>query len=229
MTKPTLLQGARILELFARLRFTSQQVDSLLDSGLLATFLEVANAPEFARLDREQLRAKFGLPSQSCEYKKTYLGEVIIADHETLNSMAITADYGGFPLHIDAICQRKITVRGSRRLHLVQPITRMDTSEVLHALSREDRFELAQVEDLMAVGMHPKFKLVAAQQEIISLATPMTYDGNQRAPRLIYRKGKLWLEFAVFNRVWSGPSCFLLVEKKVAAQSALAAMTTSAV
>jgi len=204
-------------------------VDRLLDSGILETFLEIADAPEFARLDRETLRAKFSLPSQSCEYRITHLGEVTIADHETLASMALTADYGGFQTHIDAICRHKVTVRGSRRLHLVQPITRMDTSEALQALSKEDSVELAQVEDLMAVGMHPKFKHVVCQGEVISLASPIIHEGKKCAPRLIDLNGRIWLDFAIFNRVWSSSSTFLLVEKRSATQSPAAATSTSAV
>jgi hypothetical protein len=214
MTKPTLHQGARILELFTRLKISSQQLDLLLESGVLATFLEVAGAPEFARLDRESLRAKLGLPSQTYDYKITFLGEVTIADHDTLETMAIAAEYGGFQSHIDAIIQHKVTVRGSRRLHLVHPITHMDTNEVLRALSKEGSIEPAQVEDLMAVGLHPELRKVIYQTPIISVGSPIMHDGGERVQRLIVRMDQLWLDFASYNRTWSGPTRLLVVEKK---------------
>lgn len=141
------------------------------------------------------------------------LGELTVAENATVEEMTRAGEYDGYKPNIDLICKHfSIIRRGPRKLYLVHFKKDMDTKEVEQAVAAMPDKELALVEDLLAVGAHPKHKELQREFPIFCLGSSAVLRGARLVPCLGGWPDERWLHLFYSHDGWGGGCRFLLVQ-----------------
>jgi hypothetical protein len=209
MNITTLGQGAKVLQLILQKETTSEQMQDLLESGLLADILD-ANV---GSVNREDFRELLGLGKTPdiMELTGVVLPELSVTYGDRINA-------GGYDLKDKAIKQKRFPLTlpaGLRNLVLVH-FNKVMTNQEVAVWAKENGYEFALFDDLLAVGSHPEYKDLQRQFPIIQLGSSARVYGSQCMPCLWCRHGTkrdLYLSWFLGSLGWAVRCRFLLVRK----------------
>lgn len=214
MRKATYRQAQQVLNFVGQKELSGKQLQSLLASGLFTDILEAAATDGFASLHRDTVRVALGLPKLTRDPDIIELGELTVSENATMEEMTRAGKYDGYQPNIDSICQHFfITRRGPRKLYLVHFKKEMYTKDVEFAVAAMPDKELALIEDLLAVGAHPKHKELQWEFPIICLGSSAVLSGARRVSYLGMWDGRRKLNVDYHDFRWLGNCRFLLVGK----------------
>lgn len=130
-----------------------------------------------------------------------------------MEEMTRAGKYDGYKPNIDLICKHfSITRRGPRKLYLAHFKEEMGSEEVEKAVVAMGDKELALVEDLLAVGAHPKHKELQRKFPIICLGSSAVLRGHRYVPYLCRWFGRRKLYLGCDDYGWYDRCRVLLVQ-----------------
>lgn len=212
MQKATYRQTQQVLKFVGQQELSGKQLQSLLVSGLFTDILEAATTDGFVTLHRDTVRVALGLPKLTPDPDIIELGELTVGEKATTEEMVRAGEYNYANENITT-ANFPITRRGQRKLYLVHYKKDMDTKEVEAAVAAMGDKELAKVEDLLAVGAHPKHKELQREFPIICLGSSAVLGGPRSVPCLSGWHGRRKLILYCYGSRWSDICRFLLVGK----------------
>lgn len=136
---------------------------------------------------------------------------IVIPEKATLEEMVRA---GGYDYADESITSANfpITCRGPRKLYIVHFEKCMDTGKVEQAVAQMPDKKLAKVEDLLAVGAHPKHKELQREFAIFCLGSSAVLHGYRFVPCLSGHHGRRELHLArCYVHEWLDICRFLLV------------------
>jgi hypothetical protein len=210
--KATYRQAQHVLKIVGQQDLTGKQLQQLLVSGLFTDILEAAATDGFATLHRDTVRVALGLPKLTPDPDIIELGELTVGEKATTEEMVRAGEYNYANENITT-ANFPITRRGPRKLYLVHFKKDMDTKEVEAAVAAMGDKELAKVEDLLAVGAHPKHKELQREFPIICLGSSAVLSGRRSVPSLDGWSDERELDLDCYDGGWPGICRFLLVGK----------------
>lgn len=203
MTIATLPQAQQVLNLIIQKKVPSEQLQRLLEGGFLADLLD-ANG----NLERESFRKFLGLGNLMPNLME--LTSVVIPDQSvTFDDRIAKGDYNWknddltekrFPLTLSA---------GPRNLFLAH-FDKTMTSEKVEAWAKENGYEVALIDDLLAVGSHSEYKELQRQFPILALGSSTVIDDERHVPDLSRVGSERYLRLYWYVDDWSGLCRFLL-------------------
>lgn len=141
------------------------------------------------------------------------LGELIVPGEATIEALIAAGKYDYADEHITA-ANFPITRRGSRKLYLIHCKRFMTTQDIEAVVATISSLELAKIEDLLAVGAHPKQRELQQEFPTICLgSSAVVIDDDPYVPALFGWGGKRELELYHCGNGWDGRCRFLLVGK----------------
>lgn len=141
------------------------------------------------------------------------LGELLVSETATIEKITQAGKYDGHKPHIDRICQNfSITRRGPCKLFLAHFKMNMGNEILERVVAAIDDKELAPVEYLLAVGMHPKHKKLQLEFPIICRGSTTLVNGIRCVPCLSSYPGGRWLVLHEDLADWADDCRFLLIE-----------------
>jgi len=210
MNLATLGQGAKVLELILQKGTPAEQMQDLLQSGLLADLLD-ANVDS---VNREDFRTLLGLAKLFPDPVVTELPGITLPDQSVTYGDRIAA--GGYDWEDDDITEQRFLLTlpaGPRNLVLAHFNKVMNTQEV-EQWGKENGYELALFDDLLAVGSHPEYKKLQRQFPIIQLGSSAEVSGSRCVPCLDESDAERRLCLSWCNDTdWNDDCRFLLVRK----------------
>lgn len=212
MQKATYRQAQHVLKIVGQQELSGKQLQGLLVSGLFTDILEAAATDGFATLHRDTVRVALGLPKLTPDPDIIELGELTVGEKATTEEMVRAGEYNYASENITT-ANFPITRHGPRKLYLVHYKKDMDTKEVEAAVAAMGDKELALVEDLLAVGAHPKHKELQREFPIICLGSSAVLDGARLVPSLSRWYGRRELDLDDCGGRWRALCRFLLVGK----------------
>ncbi len=127
-------------------------------------------------------------------------------------SLAARIAAGGYDWHDDAITQKRFPLTlpaPSRNLVLVH-FDEVITSKGAEAWASENGFELGLIDDLLAIGSHPKHRELQRQFPIIALGSSAVIHGHRRVPFLDGLDAGRYLRLIWCESGWRGRYRFLM-------------------
>ena len=212
MNKATYQQAQHVLKIVGQQKLSSKQLQQLLISGLFTDILEAAATDGFAKLHRDTVRVALGLPKLTPDPDIIELGELTVGEKATTGEMIRAGEYDYANENITT-ANFPITRRGPRKLYLAHFKKDMTSEQVEAAVAAMGDKELAKVEDLLAVGAHPKHKELQRKFPIICLGSSAVLDGSRRVPYLHRWPDERRLYLYYYGHGWGGHCRFLLVGK----------------
>lgn len=214
MKTATLAQGLKVLELIKQKEVSAAHLQRLLAEGFLADLLEAVSKDGFTGLHRDTVREALDLSIFTPDPVITELGELVVSDKLTIKEMIQAGEYDGNKHNTDLVCQHfSITRRGPRNLYLVHFKKDMDSKRVERSVAAMADKELALVEDLLAVGAHPKHKELRREFPIICLGSSAKLGGHRYVPCLSRSSTMRLLELIYYGYGWHDEYRFLLADK----------------
>lgn len=208
MNLTTLGQGAKVIELILQKETPAEQMQDLLKSGLLADLLD-ANV---GSVNREDFRKLLGLGKLMPDIME--LAGIILPNQSVTYGDRIAA--GGYDWKDGDITEKRFPVTlpaGPRNLVLVHFNKVMSTQKV-EAWAKENGYEFALFDDLLAVGSHPDYKELQRQFPIIQLGSSARVCGDRSVPCLDRNDAGRYLDLRWYDDDGWNDSCrFLLVRK----------------
>lgn len=208
MSLTTLGQGAKVIELILQKETPAKQMQDLLESGLLADLLD-ANV---GSVNREDFRKLLGLGKPMPDMMEL-LG-IALPELSVTYGDRIAA--GGYDWKDSGITEKRFPLTlpaGPRDLVLVHFNKVMSTQKV-EQWAKENGYEVAFFDDLLAVGSHPDYKELQRQFPIIQLGSSAEVDGHRRVPFLSRHDAERNLYLRWYDGLdWNGRCRFLLVRK----------------
>lgn len=211
MQKATYRQAQQVLKFVGQQELSGKQLQSLLVSGLFTDILEAAATDGFAKLHRDTVRVALGLPKLTPDPDIIELGELTVGEKATTEVLVAAGEYNYANENITT-ANFPITRRGPRKLYLVHYKKDMDTEEVEAAVAAMGDKELAKVENLLAVGAHPKHKKLQQEFPIICLGSSAVLYGTRNVPCLDGWGGRRKLDLYYYDYGWDDDCRFLLVD-----------------
>lgn len=212
MKKATFKQAQQVLKFVGQADLSGPQLQQLLVSGLFTDILGAAATDGFAKLHRDTIRVALGLPKLTPDPDITPLGELTVVDAATTEEMVRAGEYNYANENITT-ANFPITRRGPRELYLVHFKKDMGSEQVEAAVAAMGDKELALVEDLLAVGAHPKHKELQREFPIICLGSSAVLNGRRYVPSLYGWVDERRLDLICYDAEWLGGCRFLLVGK----------------
>lgn len=206
MNFATLKQAGKVLELITQNEVPSEQMQEILGSGLLSDLL-IGN---IGGVNREEFRRVLGLVSLMPKLME--LTGVVIPGPERLLPARITE--GGYDWHNSDITPERfqlLTSPGPANLFLAH-FNKTMTSEKVEKWAAENGYEVAKIDDLLAVGSHGEYKELQRQFPILALGSSAVVDGGRDVPYLDRYDSKRDLYLGWYGGDW-GASCRFLLRK----------------
>lgn len=207
MNLTTLGQGVKVMELILQKEVPAEQMQDLLQSGLLADLLDA----NIGSVNREDFRKLLGLGKVMPDLME--LTGIVLPELSVTYGDRIAA--GGYDWKDDVITEKRFPLTlpaGPRNLVLVH-FNKVMTSQKVEVWAADNGYEVALFDDLLAVGSHPEYKELQRQFPIIQLGSSAEVRGGRRVPSLS-RGGagrSLCLDWYGFD--WFEDCRFLLVRK----------------
>lgn len=208
MNLTTLGQGAKVLELILQKETNSEQMQNLLESGLLADLLD-ANVGSINREDFRKLLGLGKLIPDIMELTGVLLPELSV----TLGDRIAAGDYAWKD---DAITEKQfpLTLPAGPRNQVLVHFNKVITTQTVETWAKENGYEVALFDDQLAVGSHPKYKELQRQFPIIQLGSSAEVYGYRSVTHL--DGNDTWRNLYLHccdDNVWNNNCRFLLVRK----------------
>ncbi len=181
-------------------------MQAILESGLWADLLD----GNIGNVNREEFRRVLGLKKLAPDPVITELIGVVLPEQlRTLDKRIVDGKYDWFNDDITAERFPLTLPAGSRELALVHFNKEM-TSEKVEKWAMENGYELALIDDLLAVGSHSEYKELQRQFPIVALGSSAVILGFRHVPSLRRRDSDRGLRLFYWDRVWDAPCRFLV-------------------
>lgn len=206
MSIATLSQGQQILNLVTQKKVSSEHLQRLLEGGFLADLLD-ANG----NLERESFRMFLGLGQLMPSL--TELKGIILPGKDC--SLTSRIKDGGYDWKNDDITEKRfpLTLAAGPRPLVLAHFNKVMTSPQVEEWATENGYEVALIDDLLAVGSHSEYKELQRQFPIIALGSSTVFDGERYVPGLGRNDSKRDLDLGWYGNEWHGYCRFLLVRK----------------
>jgi hypothetical protein len=207
MNLTTLGQGAKVLELILQKEVPVEQMQELLKSGLLADLLDA----DVGNVNREDFRQLLGLSRLMPDIME--LKGIVLPEQSVTYGDRIAA--AGYDWKDDAITEKLFPLTlpaGPRNLVLVH-FNKVMRTKTVEAWVKENGYELALFDDLLAVGSHSEYKELQRQFPIIQLGSSTEVGGRRSVPGLFRDGSRRGLSIGWCGDGWTGRCRFLLVRK----------------
>lgn len=143
----------------------------------------------------------------------TDLGELTVSENVTVEAMMHMGAYEGFKRHIALIGKTfSVTRRGLRRLYLAHFKQVIGTFAVEQSVAAMGRYGQALIEDVLVVGLHPRYQKLQLEFPIVGLGSSTMLCGRRCFPALYRWLGGRGLELSwCDDEGWRSLSRFLLI------------------
>ncbi|MEX1112291.1 MAG: hypothetical protein WEC84_02405 [Candidatus Andersenbacteria bacterium] len=207
MTIATLPQAHKVLELLAQKKVSSDQLQRLLEGGFIADLLE-ANG----NLEREAFRKFLGLGN----LYPTVTELTGVALPESSITFGDRIADGKYDWINDDITEKRFPLSlpgGPRQLAVVHFGRLVNSSQEVEQWAANNGYEVALIDDLLAVGSHPEYKELQRQFPVIALGSSAVIGGRRFVPYLYGNDSERDLYLYWYDYDWFVSCRFLLFRK----------------
>ncbi len=217
MKKASFRQAQRVLQVVGEQGLTGRQLQQLFVSGILTDVLEAAKLDGFSKVNRDAVRVAVGLPKLIPDPVVTELPGIVLPDPSVTLGDRIAA--GGYDWFNDDITPARFPLTlpaGPAPLATVWFQRDMQAGEV-EQWTATTEWEVALIDDTLAVGSHAEYRELQRQFPIIALGSSAVVDGRRHVPYLYGHDTRRYLPLDWYDFSFRDGCRFLLRKKPLVA------------
>ncbi|MEO6077176.1 MAG: hypothetical protein ABIP54_00115, partial [Candidatus Andersenbacteria bacterium] len=200
----TLKQANKLLELVIQKETPSEQLQTLYEGGYLADLLDA----NLSTMNREAFRKFCGLGQLMPDLME--LNGIILPEQSVTFGDRITK--GAYDWKNDDLTEKRypLTLSAGPRNLVLAHFNKVMTSKQVEAWASENGYEVALIDDLLAVGSHSEYKELQRKFPIIALGSSAVVGGRRHVPDLSRSDSRRFLYLLWYFDAWRGGCRFLL-------------------